>query len=556
METEARRLLTPEEFAAKEESKTLTAQDIMNTPLLELCAKGYISLDDYYEKLKEIGEVQELDKGWRQKNILVNENDFRGKSRYVDIGERYEYSNTNMDLSQYPVNQIPNVEIKNVAAAREYIYKGEICQKSFAHEGWSGIIITDVISGQKDEYSNIYYGQVEEEVRLRERELWKEDKEGNIGTGENFKSFRRFNQPVIEPNAQLYKRAKELMEYNRSLSYDFKTKVLDIYKDDIYTPAFSYENVTHIYDWKAFDGYYIPSEHRIEFHEEGKGAIDVKKFEQPFAQSKHRLEDVFVAYTSDETIIYCSEGEHHLPADINLVPISHEKEHFLLDPDKESIYSFREYTRMCEISLDIFLEFYNEKVGIQHWDEVVKKAQSEPLIRDIREDDCSFRYVNPPAIYSTVVNLDACKYKNGVLYVPCTDENKGRFIGKQGTNIKEFSDRVREVKGFEGLKRVTVVDADHEPPNMEELIKEVAKQYPFSWDQIRFEAFKTQHPELGNITMDDEGYVFKMDENGNITDPENPIALYDPDTHEFTGYEGPKAPENSTEPENELDLAE
>jgi hypothetical protein len=295
-----------------------------------------------------------------------------------------------------------------------------------------------------------------------------------------------------------------------------------------------------------------------------------------------------VISTPDETILCMGTETLQFPADTKFVLY----QKYCFDVDNETIYNCPHSHNISsgkieKVDLNNFLPDYYKMVfecgyfpGSRHFlpdhygkdveDELFKKMKDEPFIDNFHlkvynREQNNIRSFDLDHNYTLVANLDACKYENGIFYLPCPDNYKGFMIGKGGSHIAELEDHLREpafacTEEFKDLKKIVVVNADHVFDARKEkdlLISEIiGRNYPFSWTELRFEAFKNQHPELGNITMDDEGYVFKMDENGNITDPENPIALYDSDTREFTGYDGPSDPENDLDPEQELDTTE
>jgi uncharacterized UPF0160 family protein len=71
-----------------------------------------------------------------------------------------------------------------------------------------------------------------------------------------------------------------------------------------------------------------------------------------------------------------------------------------------------------------------------------------------------------------------------------------------------------------------------------------------------FNFFKYRHPEFGNIKIDDEGCIYKLDENGEIENPNMPLAMYDKDSGIYVEQGNLSDPENDLNPEQELDAAE
>jgi hypothetical protein len=268
-------------------------------------------------------------------------------------------------------------------------------------------------------------------------------------------------------------------------------------------------------EWK----YYIPDEHCIKSFNEKAEICNIKKFEHLFTYSDTLNEKLFIVYTPDETIVY-HRKEKHLPANTQLIFVDcndYSNRNFLLDPNKKDVYQVEDYCydhEIKKVDFEDFIKAYNEKTAKEHLDEVVERVQKEPIVWGISpSEEKYYTFKRVPSPVGDYVNLDVCKYKNGVLYVPCPDEYKGRFIGKKGANIKNFSDRFRpgrfrELKDFENLKRVQLVDAER-IVTVDEIRQEIGNKYPFSWEALVAE-YEKQHPdneeELNEFLADQNAY--------------------------------------------------
>lgn len=123
--------------------------------------------------------------------------------------------------------------------------------------------------------------------------------------------------------------------------------------------------------------------------------------------------------------------------------------------------------------------------------------------------------------------------------------------------LQEFKNKYPEFQGAaignDGL--VKVPDHTDRPIASFSPYTETIEEYEDDMTLIRFQL---AHPELSNchLTMDDDGCVYKLDDNGDIENPDMPLALYDKDSGICVEQNNLSGPENDLDQEQELDAAE
>lgn len=404
-------------------------EKLENMSLIERCARGYISLSEYFNELEKKGEVIKT-----------------GKKRYLDISSsrdlkvNYISKEEQRDLKYEEIpDYIPkekNAEIKMEKTndvSTEYIYKGK---RSFTCH-MDTDYFNKLPNGNYD-----YYGYVEEEL-----EDFCEKLEIPYNIEGNYKLRYLYEQTMVFGDA-----------YDEYGNY---------YSSNLEVPDKKFEKII------TLDNYYL-LDNGIAISESSRWNDYIKRIN--FEKIEKFSDNIFCLY-KENTKTFCVKKHYsdryenilEVPKDDNIKLIRIDDNNLILiNLSEKKIFFKDKYWSPRQLKLDdksvIELIYRNEyfnktKEEFKKFSIVNYSKYSSDFFEFISKDNFNLVDLNKVG----TVALDNCKYKDGILTIKCPKDLIGLAIGKKGVNINNFIERItkfRNIEEYKDLKRVNFVPGE------------------------------------------------------------------------------------------------